>query len=262
MRNQNKWVNTDSIEIDNDFEGLYSRKEKLVETIAKDIRENGYDEATPIICCERKEEDGHRILRVIDGHTRLAAAKKAGLQKVLVSVQDFPDKDIALLRAIYYQRERRNMSDADIYICAGRVDKLKRTGRKSNAEKLASGEANLGKSAERTAVIVGTSKTIIERVRYIRANADEQTKQDVRDGKKTINRAYNETRRKMKVAENDENKEKSNGGPEDNDLPKTFHVTLEKLLAVVKQAKADDWQKLDKQAVFYGLKELGKLLEE
>jgi ParB family chromosome partitioning protein len=262
MKNKHEEVNTDSLKIDNDFEGLYSRNEKLIETISKDMHENGYDEAMPIICLGSKEEDGQRSLTVIDGHTRLLAAKKAGLKKVLVSVMVFPDKDAALLHAIRYQRDRRNMSDADIYICTEVVDKLKRTGRKSNAEKLASGEANLGKSAELSAEIVGTSRAKIERVRFIRSNADEQTKQDVREGKKTINRAYDETIRELKAAKNDEDQEESNGGPEDDKLPKTFQVTLKKLLAVVKQAKADDWQKLEKQVIVDGIKKVNKILEK
>jgi ParB family chromosome partitioning protein len=266
MGNRNKWVNTDSLEIDSDFEGLYSRKEKLVETIEKDIRENGYDEATPIICWERKGEDGHKSLIVIDGHTRLLAAKKAGLQKVLVSVMVFPDKNAALLHAIHYQRDRRNMSDADIYICTGVVDKRKPRGgdrrSESSKSKGSTEPIETKSSARETADIIGTSDTKVKKVRFIRANADEQLKRDVREGKKTINGAYNEILRKLKAAENDENQEESNGGPEDNELLKIFQVTLKKLLAVVKEAKADDWQKLGKQVVVEGVKEVSKVLKE
>jgi ParB family chromosome partitioning protein len=263
---QNGWVNTDSLTTDKDFESLYSRKEKLTEAIARDMHEKGYDEAMPIICWEREGEDGHGSLIVIDGHTRLLAAKKAGLQEVLVRVLDFSDKDTALLHAIHYQRDRRNISDADIYICTGVVDKRKPRGgdRKSkSAKSKALDEAiDLGKSAERTAVIVGTSRAKIERVRFIKTNADEQTKQDVRECKKTINRAYNETIRKLKAAQDDENQEESNAAQEDNELLLTFQRMLEKLLAVVKQAKADGWQGIDKQIVVDGLKKVNKLLKE
>ena len=203
MKIKHEWLDTDSLETDKDFECLYSRKEKLIETISADMRENGYDEALPIICCELKDKDGHKSLIVIDGHTRWLAAKKTGLQKVLVSVMVFPNKNAALLHAIHYQRDRRNMSDADIYICTGIVDKRKPRGgdrRSESAKSKTSLEVfdSVKSSAQETAEIVGTSKTKIERVRYIRKNADEQTKQEVREGKKTINLAYKKTQAKRK----------------------------------------------------------------
>jgi ParB family chromosome partitioning protein len=51
---------------------------------------------------------------VIDGHTRLIAAKNIGMNDIPVALTDFKDEEEALEYAIHNQRDRRNMSDADL----------------------------------------------------------------------------------------------------------------------------------------------------
>jgi hypothetical protein len=82
-----KLVDTNLIKTDSRY--LSRFKYKVFRTMIEDMRKNGYDDATPIICREQVEKDGHKSLILIDGDTRLSAAKKAGLKKVLVTVYDF-----------------------------------------------------------------------------------------------------------------------------------------------------------------------------
>ena len=50
-----------------------------------------------------------------NGHTRLQAAIAAGIDDVPVVLRAFFDEDTAVEYAIHCQRDRRNLSDADMY---------------------------------------------------------------------------------------------------------------------------------------------------
>lgn len=91
--------------------------------------------------------------------------------------------EIVLYRydGIHCQRDRRNMKDEDMARCIDAVDKLKQAGRtkvlveEDDENKLASSDANLGKSAKQTAEIVGTSERKIEKYRTVRDHGDPET---------------------------------------------------------------------------------------
>ena len=200
MKSKRGWVKTNRLKTTKIFGSIFPRDEKMVDAIAEHMKLNGYDESQPIIVWDRTEEKNNRnALYIVDGHTRKCSAVSIKLSSVYVARIKFPDEDEALQYAIHNQRDRRNITDADIMRCIEAVDKRKRTGRKSDAEKLASLEANSGKSAEETAKIVGTSKTKVEKARTIIAHADDKTKQEVNEGKKSINKGYNETQQKRKI---------------------------------------------------------------
>jgi ParB family chromosome partitioning protein len=189
------------------FRGLFPGNNGLTETIGNHMREHGYDESQPIIIWDRTKEEGRNQndLYVVDGHTRLVAAKQVGLDRVCVARVKFPDEEAALQYAIHNQRDRRNMTDADILRCIEAVDKLKPRGgdrKSSEAKSKTSGEViDSGKSsATATAKIVGTSKTKVEKVRTLKKHGDDETRNDVLAGKKSIHRAYQETQIKRKSA--------------------------------------------------------------
>lgn len=77
-------------------------------------------------------------LTVVDGHTRLAAAALAELETVETYVHYFHDEDAALEYAIRNQRDRRNLTAAEILRCVQVLDRRGTAGR----PKLASTEAN------------------------------------------------------------------------------------------------------------------------
>ena len=58
------------------FKDLFPIKESVLNEIAEDMKQNGFDFAHPIIIWA-----GHKVT-VVDGHTRLAAAQKIHLNKV------------------------------------------------------------------------------------------------------------------------------------------------------------------------------------
>jgi ParB family chromosome partitioning protein len=165
------------------FQGLFPIDPKLLETITASMMKRGYDESEPIITWN---------CIVVDGHTRLEAAKKANLPTVFVAEKDFDSEDAALAYAISRQRDRRNLTDADILRLVAELDKRKKSGERTD---LAPSEARLtpGKSAVQTAEMIGTSKTKVEKARTVMDKATDEVKEAIKKGEKSIHKAYQET---------------------------------------------------------------------
>ena len=86
----------------------------------------------------------------------------------------FQNDEKALQYAIHNQRNRRNMTEADLLKCIELVDKRREAGRPP--KELAPNGANLsqGKSAETTAKIVGASRRKVERARKVLSDPKEK----------------------------------------------------------------------------------------
>ena len=171
------------------FKNLFPIRENLLDEIAADMKQNGYDFAHPIIIWA-----GHKVT-VVDGHTRLAAALKIGLTKVPITLKEFESEDDALKYAIKSQSHRRNLTDAELLACISELDKRNRVGR---PEKTPSREGISGESAEKTAKLLNISRAKVERLRAIKDHGSDKTKAAVASGKMTINKAYNQTMRDRK----------------------------------------------------------------
>ena len=197
-----QWMAVDRITKKTPFMGLFPDQPDKIEAISEHMKKFGFDTSQPIILwdCKELEPDKKNPFYIIDGHTRYDAAKKANLNTgVYVSRVKFRNEKEALEYAIHKQRDRRNMDNAALMKCIKAVDSLKRKGQRTD---LASSEAKSGKSADETAKAVGTSKTKVEKVRTIETHADDKTKEAVKSGKKSINKAYNEVQEKRKSKAN------------------------------------------------------------
>jgi len=173
---------------------IFPIEKEVLNKVVADIKEHGYDQNFPVTVWPH---DGKLIC--IDGHTRLVAAEIAGIDWIPVFKRGFlGDEDEAIRYVIHCQRDRRNMTDADIAWCIEAVDKLKGKGERTD---LASLDARSGKSAQETAEIVGTSERKVEKYRTVMTHADDETKAAVKSGEKSINRAYTETQQKRKEKE-------------------------------------------------------------
>ncbi|MBN1843067.1 MAG: ParB N-terminal domain-containing protein [Deltaproteobacteria bacterium] len=201
MQSKCQWMAVNRIKTRVPFNNLFPVDDKTVEALAEHMEANGYDQSQPIVLWKEKLDEDRKQAIVVDGHTRLLAAKKIGLSPVYVARVSFGSQDAALQYAIHNQRDRRNLTDADLLRCIEAVDERKPKGQRTD---LASSEAKSGKSAEQTAKIVGTSKTKVEKARTLLDYADEQTKQTVLDGEKSIHAAAKETQEKRKVQQSGE----------------------------------------------------------
>ena len=84
------------------------------------------------------------------------------------------------------------MKDADIISLVEKLDQLKKPGRKPDPDQLASVDANIGKSADKTASTIGTSTTKVEKTRKILKSDNPELIQAVKSGEKTIHRGSQE----------------------------------------------------------------------
>lgn len=176
------------------FSTLFPVKMATLSAVSESMESTGFDAAEPIVAW-----DG----LIIDGHTRLGAALAAGIDLVPVVDRAFESEDEALEYAIKRQRDRRNLTDADLLHCLQVLDSRKNKAANLKVGPEASPEASAiqgtygaipGKSAAATAEILGTSRAKVEKGRAVLDHAPEEVKAQVESGEKSINAAYNETR--------------------------------------------------------------------
>ena len=92
------------------FASLFTIKAEVFEAIKADMKANGFDPSKPVNVW--RKPDGTRIL--IDGYTRVRAAEELGLLRVTAYEKTFASEAEALAYAIHTQRDRRNLSDAEL----------------------------------------------------------------------------------------------------------------------------------------------------
>ena len=177
-------IDPDVVKTASPFKDLFQVRPTDLANVEADMKANGYDSAHPVIIWA-----GHNMT-VIDGHTRLAAARKLMFPQIPAIIKNFKDESDALEYAIKTQRNRRNLTDAELLNCLTELDKRKKTG---PARSLASRDAKLGKSAEQTAALLGVSQAKIERLRAVNDHASDEVKEAVKDGKLSVNKAYKAT---------------------------------------------------------------------
>lgn len=174
---------TNQITTSEPFLSLFPINPVILDSIQNSIRNNGFDNSQVLHIWKENNV-------LIDGHTRLKAAISCSLKQVPVYEHSFESEKEAMEYAINLQRNRRNLTDAEMMSCLSQLDTLKEPGRQ-----LASNEANSskGKSASVTAKLLGTSRSKVEKMRSIKKHAPALTLDEVKEGKKSINKAYQET---------------------------------------------------------------------
>jgi len=206
----------DNIKTASPFRDLFPIQERVLDEIYWDIQKTGYDKSKPIVLWESHDSV------VIDGHTRLRAARKAGLGQIPVVLKAFPDEENALQYAIRSQRNRRNLTAHEILTCIAELDKRRKAGRPGN-DKLAQDCANFGKSAQETAGILGISVRKVEQARTVQERASDDIKEAVKSGEMSINAAYNRT------------VNPSQGSPESLDTAACELEKIDKIIGIIRE---------------------------
>lgn len=123
---QVKKVETKSLITDEPFKSLFSVDTETYKQTYSKIYVNmdllGFDETQPIIIWK-----GRNV--VIDGHTRLKVALEKDIKEVWVIEKEFLNEDDAIQYAVHLQRDRRNLTDADIFRLVFLLDKRHPPGR-------------------------------------------------------------------------------------------------------------------------------------
>lgn len=187
-----KCVNPNELQCREPFNSLFPPQPQVVLAIAKNMLDHGFDPAFPLVTWNGL---------IVDGNSRFLAAKKADIDVYHIA-HEFVDETAALKFAIRCQRNRRNLSAADVLRCVEELDKRKKTGPKPT-DSSATPVAKSGRSSADTATIIGTSRGTVEKARAVLAHAEPEVKAAVHAGTTSINAAYRETVavRKAPVAE-------------------------------------------------------------
>src|SRR5208337_1625716 len=191
-------INIDDLLLEEPFKSLFPIREEVKEAIKVHMQEHGYDESKPIDVWRRATQDGF-VHVLVDGFTRIRAAKEIGRLTVTAYLHSFASLEEARDYAIHTQRDRRNLSDAEIMSVLNVID-AKMTGFKRSLP-LASSDASAEpstKTAERTAREIGTSTRKIEKARKV--SSDPEVAAAVKKGELSINKGYNVIRQREKRA--------------------------------------------------------------
>lgn len=135
---------------------------------------------------------------LIDGHNRFKIAAKHSLHWTEKKME-FADRDEAVRWIILNQFGRRNLSAYDRSILAL---KLKPVIAEKAKERMMLGKhdpnqnSDEGMTSKKIAKVAGVSHDTIHKVEVIEKNASPEVKQQIRDGKKSINGAFNEIKEK------------------------------------------------------------------
>lgn len=144
------------------FSTLFPIRPNTFAAIVQSMRDKGFDVTQPIHVWRQGNV-------IIDGHTRVKAAIEAGVH-VSVCYHDFKDDDEALDYAIDMQRNRRNLTDAELLSLISVV------------------EAAGGMTLPETATRIGTGIQKVHRARAVLADPEE--KEHVLSGRKSIGEGY------------------------------------------------------------------------
>ena len=208
-------ISLDKITVHPTFQTLLPINEKELSNIVKDMEENGFDKSKPV--CIWREENV-----LIDGYTRFTAAKEAGLSEIYKYEMSFGTEQEALEYAMKQQLNRRNLNDAGKLMLIEKLDNLRNPGRKSSDSE-AEAEPR-GKSAQALAESLGIGTRTVERGRYVLANADEETLEEVKSGKKSINQAAKKIKQQK-----DEQKKAAAPVPEEKPIPQSYQSASENM---------------------------------
>ena len=173
------------IKIDPEISGIFKISDEIRDEIKQRIEKFGYDKSQPVVV-----QKGTNIL--LDGHTRLDAAKRAGLAEVPTVEMEFENRDDAILYTFERQAIRRSLTGAEVLKAAEMIPE-ERNGR---------GE---GRRAVLLAKRLCVSPSTVYQAIDILKNSSEEDLQAVRNGDISIKKAYkkNHSQKPDKISEPD-----------------------------------------------------------
>lgn len=190
-----------SIKIDSEFKSLIPPLTPDEYTqLEKNIIKDGIRDALIVW----PQNDGNSIL--IDGHNRFQISAAHGGIRFETKPMNFKDRDEAVVWIIDNQLGKRNLPVYDKVTLQDKkrnaLARMANKGGRPTNEKLTKNSWEVSKSESRSdrrknetdykiAKAAGTSEDTVRKVRTINEKATEQTKQLVREGKLSINQAYN-----------------------------------------------------------------------
>ena len=181
-----KIIAIDKIEEHEKFRELYSIDDDLLARIAEDMKQNKFDASQPVHIWLCKDEDGTEHFYLIDGYTRIKAAKMANLPTVPYFEHSFTSFEEAHRYALHLQVDRRNLESSDLL---------------KNIEILMGSDYIQNMKGNKNAAIgemLGVSEKTVERAKFVEKNASEEQMEAIESGEATINSTYDEIKAEQK----------------------------------------------------------------
>ena len=180
-----------SITIDKEFQSLIP---PLTPEEFKQLEENCVKEGIRDALIVWKQPDGNDIL--IDGHNRWNISVMHGGIPFQIKRMEFPDRDAVKLWIIRNQLGRRNIDKWIRFDLSKQLAEIEakqakeRQGTRTDIVPILA-PSNAGKTRDKMAEIVGVSHGTYDKMKAIDEKATPETKQLVREGKLSINQAFN-----------------------------------------------------------------------
>ncbi|MGB6064763.1 MAG: hypothetical protein WBG50_08130 [Desulfomonilaceae bacterium] len=185
-------IDPTQVKFHDSFKELLSIDQDLVESMRYDMDVEGYKLSLPIVLATWP---GQEEPVLIDGHTRVEAGKRSGIEKIPYSIERFDDIEGALEYVATVQAKRRHTDQWVLYQLIIAVDSpMDRGGDRRSDEAKSKGpngpiEMQWRNSAQRTAFIVKTNETTVKRARRIHREGTPEIIQGLRERKMTISQA-------------------------------------------------------------------------
>ncbi len=178
--NQKKTLKIKDIVLLPEFEKMLAMDETVVNAMTESMRIEGFKPGHELHVWAH---DGKYIL--IDGHTRRHCAIKAGLKEVPCIVHHFATLEEAKKYALREQTDRRNLSDQEIARLYMQI-----AGEKDADGKKAKSDAEIAAELQ-------VSPRQIAKIKEVERKASAETLEAFKDGKISLNMAYNETKKEL-----------------------------------------------------------------
>lgn len=174
-------VKIETIKTNSKYKGLYQQEPEKVAELSRNMKEHGYDRTQPIIILK----DG----TVIDGHSRLEAANKAGLKEIYVIVKEGVETETdVLLYEEHLQLSRRNLSESEKLIHLENLLRLKNKAKSEGKDLSDFTDAALGKRLD-------VSQRQVQKMREVESKATPQQLDAIRSGETTLNKVHAEIKK-------------------------------------------------------------------
>ena len=170
----------EKIEEDKRFKGLFTIDENLLQRITDSMKLDNFDNSQPLHIWYTEDVEGNEHYILIDGYTRMKAAKLAGLKSVPYFKHQFNNFEDAYRYALKLQVNRRNLEGIDL---------LKNIGELMGSDYI---QGIKGNKNEAIGKELGVSEKTVERAQKVNIKASEEQIGRIESGESSVNQIYNE----------------------------------------------------------------------
>jgi ParB/RepB/Spo0J family partition protein len=167
-----KMMRISDIVIDPEISKIFDVRIIVKDEVLLSIKTHGFYIDQPVTVYKR---DGQYIL--VDGHTRYAAAKEAGLDEIPVTEKEFASKEEAILYAFERQVIRRNLTQNEMFLAVELLP-FERNGK------------GMGNKAKELAERLRISQSQIHKIKKIQREGSPEVIEAVRSGEMSVKKGY------------------------------------------------------------------------